>query len=132
MTLSQVGSSSSARHHDSKILCHLRHRDRVRSSADRRDRPARSSSLPNNDSQPAKAGESLSPCLRNAISFLSMLSFIVPVNYFDLFFASKHVQCVPSAVCTHRSVAGVAPAGVCKWCFYLESQAIAFDMCGFI
>lgn len=59
LTLGHVGSTSSRRHHDSKILCHLRHRDRVRSSADRRDRPARGSSLPNNDSQPAKAGESL-------------------------------------------------------------------------
>lgn len=49
--------STSARHHDSEILCHLRHRDRVRSPPDSGDRPGRGSSLPNNDTQPTKKGE---------------------------------------------------------------------------
>lgn len=49
--------STSRRQHDAEILCHLRHRHRVRSPPDRGDRPARGSSLSNNDPQPVKKGE---------------------------------------------------------------------------
>lgn len=49
--------TTSARHHDSEILCHLRHRDRVRSPPDCGNRPGRGSSLPNNDPQPVKKGK---------------------------------------------------------------------------
>ena len=49
--------TSAIQHHDSEVLCHLRHRHRVRSPPDRGDRPGRGSSLPNNDPQPAKKSE---------------------------------------------------------------------------
>lgn len=43
--------------HDSEILCHLRHRHRLRSPPDCGDRPGGGSSLPNNDPQSVKTGE---------------------------------------------------------------------------
>lgn len=69
--------TSAIRHHDSEVLCHLRHRHRVRSPPDRGDRPGRGSSLPNNDPQPAKKSE----LGRSSCSLSKPLLFFPPVIF---------------------------------------------------
>ncbi len=90
--------STSSRHHDSEILCHLRHRNRVRSPPDSGDRAGRSSSLPNSDTQPAKKGEFVpSQCGKNAVA--SLVCFAFPPHFSHL----SHLRCLnaSSAVANH-------------------------------
>lgn len=129
----QVGSTSSARHHDSKIVCHLRHRHRVRSPPDRGDRPARGSSLSNHDSQPAKTGESRS---YTAITFGSKSNFGVSVFFVPVTlqppFRTKRVQTFhPQRLILHiRQIAGgsgFVSAGVCTFLFiFFSNQFVGF------
>lgn len=90
--------STSARHHDSEILCHLRHGDRVRSPPDSGDRPGRSPSLPNNDTQPAKKGELYRVNVIITV-VLSVSRFFLSLFSHDL--SQLRVSNVSSAVANH-------------------------------
>lgn len=67
--------------------------------------------------------------------FIHLFVYLGPFNYLTTFPLRPTMTSVfhPQWLTIVRQlVAVVAPAGVCKLCFYLKSHVLAFDTCGFI